>query len=116
MAFRIFRQVRKKSRLIKEQSLKQLFITERILQKSFKSTAVLDEVTNKNGSAVGVGSETESTNGHPDIDLTFSNCQEAYRSKTNLQLIRALFVFKLCSWTYLVDNNKLVSFVKLENL
>lgn len=46
------------------------------------------------------------SNGHPEIDLTFSNCAEAYRSKSNAQLFRAWFVLKLCSWSFLVDNNK----------
>ena len=99
MAFRIFRQVRKKSCLLNEDSFNQIFIR----QGRLKSTAVLEEATTKSDQ-----SETESRNGHPNIDLTFSSCQEAYRSKTNLHLLRAWLVLKLCSWTFLVDNNKAV--------
>ncbi|GAB1599583.1 proline dehydrogenase 1, mitochondrial-like [Argonauta hians] len=44
--------------------------------------------------------------GHPYVDLSFTNAKEAYRSKTNFELIRALLVFNLCSVRFLVDNNK----------
>lgn len=44
--------------------------------------------------------------GHPYVDLSFSNAEEAYRSKSNFEIIRSLLVFNLCSIKYLVDNNK----------
>ena len=102
MAYRIFRQVKKKSlRLaLSEKQIDQQFR----VQQNFKSTVVLNGVSQKNDTSV----ETKSSDGHPDIDLTFSSCSEAYRSKTNLQLFRAWFVLKLCSWSFLVDNNKVV--------
>ena len=106
MAFRIFRQVRKKPCLLNEESFNQIVIRQGKCKHRLKSTAVLDEATTKT-----VQSETESRNGHPNIDLTFSSCQEAYRSKTNLQLLRAWLVLKLCSWTFLVDNNKAVRII-----
>ncbi|XP_078277634.1 proline dehydrogenase 1, mitochondrial-like [Rhinoraja longicauda] len=36
----------------------------------------------------------------------FSNPREAYRSKTSAQLLRSLLVFRLCSYTLLVDRHK----------
>ena len=38
-------------------------------------------------------------------DLTFDNGQEAFRSKSNWEVLRAYLVFTLCSSTYLVENN-----------
>ena len=40
------------------------------------------------------------------VDLSFENTAEAYKSKTNFDLIRALLVFNLCSIRPLVDRNK----------
>lgn len=46
---------------------------------------------------------------HPkNIDLTFSNEHEAFRSKTTSELLRALIVFSGCSIPFLVNNNKQV--------
>lgn len=44
--------------------------------------------------------------GHPYVDLSFNNAEEAYRSKGNFEIIRSLLVFNLCSINYLVDKNK----------
>ncbi|XP_069135424.1 proline dehydrogenase 1, mitochondrial-like isoform X2 [Argopecten irradians] len=47
--------------------------------------------------------------GHPVLDLSFSCGKEAYRSKTTAELVRALFVFNMCSIPALVThNNKLL--------
>ena len=46
---------------------------------------------------------------HPDIDLTFENARESYRSKTTGEIVRALLVFNLCSVNFLVDNQKQVN-------
>uniref|UniRef100_A0A672FWM7 Proline dehydrogenase n=1 Tax=Salarias fasciatus TaxID=181472 RepID=A0A672FWM7_SALFA len=40
------------------------------------------------------------------IDIDFDNTQEAYKSKGNLELLRSLLVFKLCTIDVLVDKNK----------
>ena len=44
------------------------------------------------------------------LDLTFENAQEAYKSKTNGEIIRALTVFTLCGVKPLVTYNKEVCF------
>ena len=40
------------------------------------------------------------------IDLSFCNTEDAFRAKTNLELLRGYLVFQLCSINYIVDNNK----------
>ena len=40
------------------------------------------------------------------VDLGFSNAEEAFRSKTNRELLRGYLVFQLCTVNYLVDHNK----------
>uniref|UniRef100_A0A8C6LG38 Proline dehydrogenase n=1 Tax=Nothobranchius furzeri TaxID=105023 RepID=A0A8C6LG38_NOTFU len=43
------------------------------------------------------------------IQIDFDNTEEAYKSKGNLELLRSLLVFHLCSVDFLVDKNKEVS-------
>uniref|UniRef100_A0AAQ5WZF5 Proline dehydrogenase n=1 Tax=Amphiprion ocellaris TaxID=80972 RepID=A0AAQ5WZF5_AMPOC len=43
------------------------------------------------------------------IRIDFDNTQEAYRSKGNIELLRSLLVFKLCTIDVLVEKNKEVS-------
>jgi len=45
-----------------------------------------------------------------ELQLDFGNTQEAYRSKTFVELLRHYAVFKIFSYQLLVDNNKLVSY------
>ena len=45
------------------------------------------------------------------IDLTFENAREAYKSKTNGEIIRSLCVFNLCSIRYLVQKNEQVHYI-----
>lgn len=42
------------------------------------------------------------------VDVQFENAREAYKSKSNGQLLRALLVLNLCSVKTLVENNKQV--------
>ena len=44
------------------------------------------------------------------LDVTFSNAEEAFRSKKTWELVRALAVFNLCSVNFLVDNNREVCY------
>lgn len=40
------------------------------------------------------------------IRVDFDNTKEAYRSKDNIELLRSLLVFKLCTFDFLVEKNK----------
>ncbi|CAJ1070577.1 proline dehydrogenase 1%2C mitochondrial [Xyrichtys novacula] len=40
------------------------------------------------------------------IHIDFDNTQEAYKSKGNIELLRSLMVFKLCTFDFLVEKNK----------
>ena len=42
------------------------------------------------------------------IDLSLENAQEAYKNKSNLEILRALLVFSMCSIKPLVEYNKQV--------
>ena len=47
------------------------------------------------------------------IDLSFDNIQEAYKSKSNFELARAVLVYRLCSIDKIVDNQRvLLSFAE----
>lgn len=47
------------------------------------------------------------------LDITFEDAKAAFKSKTNLELIRAYVVYTLCSFETLVDNNmKLMKLAK----
>ena len=63
------------------------------------------------GSAPGsiVWHSLSSSHQHPELDLTFANGKEAYKSKKTSELVRALFVFNLCSVEALVNRQKEVS-------
>lgn len=43
------------------------------------------------------------------INIDFDNTQEAYKSKRNIELLRSLLVFKLCTIDLLVEKNREVS-------
>lgn len=70
--------------------------------RAVKSTAA-DAVAQDNaGPTVG-------TPGKDPLDITFENPKAAFKSKTNWELIRALIVYQICSFEYLVENNMQVS-------
>ena len=86
-----------------------------LLLHASKSTTVTENIQTKSESEafVETGSKAKTPDGHPEIDLTFSNAQEAFRSKSNSELLRALLVLRLCSISFLVDNNKKVKFIQI---
>jgi len=43
---------------------------------------------------------------HQKVEIDFDNTEEAYKSKNNMELLRSLLVFKLCTIDVLVDKNK----------
>lgn len=53
-------------------------------------------------------SQTKSVTNMPlnEVHIDFDNTQEAYKSKGNIELLRSLLVFKLCSIDILVEKNK----------
>ena len=65
--------------------------------------------TNNNYVSKGAWKSLTGNHQHPEIDLTFNNGQEAYKSKRNSEVIRALLVFNLCSLDVIVNNQKSVS-------
>ncbi|XP_060586851.1 proline dehydrogenase 1, mitochondrial-like [Ruditapes philippinarum] len=73
-----------------------------------KSTASADVASDENRtfSTVQTENKRKLDDGHPNIDLSFANPQEAYRSKTTGELLRAYFVFQLCSIPLIVTHNK----------
>ncbi|VVC94400.1 unnamed protein product, partial [Leptidea sinapis] len=40
-----------------------------------------------------------------DLDLTFSNSKEAFKSKKTSELVRAYLVYQICSINWIVENN-----------
>ena len=52
---------------------------------------------------------TTEANNRRKIDLSFEDSETAFKSKSNLQLLRGYLVFQLCSINFLVENQKTVS-------
>lgn len=67
-------------------------------QRAVKSTAANAIVQDNAATTVG-------TPGKDPLDITFEDSKAAFKSKTNWELLRALIVYQLCSFEYLVDNN-----------
>lgn len=44
----------------------------------------------------------------PKLDLSFEDCQTAFKAKSNFELLRGYLVFQLCSMNFLVENQKKV--------
>lgn len=57
----------------------------------------------------GGGDGTATTAASHEISVDFELTREAYKSKDSLELLRSLVVFKLCSYSILVDKNKEVN-------
>ena len=55
-------------------------------------------------------SQTAYTSKYGINDLTFEDCQLAYKSKKTSELLRALFVLKMCSYGVFVERSLQVSF------
>uniref|UniRef100_A0A8D3AI03 Proline dehydrogenase n=1 Tax=Scophthalmus maximus TaxID=52904 RepID=A0A8D3AI03_SCOMX len=58
------------------------------------------------GGQRGGGDGTATTAASHEISVDFELTREAYKSKDSLELLRSLVVFKLCSYSILVDKNK----------
>lgn len=44
-----------------------------------------------------------------ELDLTFSSPKDAFKSKKTSELVRAYFVYQICSINWVVENNDMVS-------
>lgn len=53
---------------------------------------------------VGAPATSDSKRKDP-LDITFEDAKAAFKSKTNLELMRAYVVYTLCSFNSLVENN-----------
>lgn len=84
---------------------------------SLKSDIKKEQKQWKSTSATVVGADTATHAAETEkfqrdeLDLTFENTKNAYKSKTTWELIRALTVLKLTTFDYLVENNQKVSFI-----
>lgn len=62
---------------------------------------------NKNQAATAM---TQKVGRKDPLDTSFNDPTAAFKSKTTFELVRAYFVYMLCSSEYLVENNMKVSF------
>lgn len=44
----------------------------------------------------------------PKLDLSFEDSKTAFKAKSNMELLRGYLVFQLCSFNFLIENNKTV--------
>lgn len=56
------------------------------------------------------------TNEKSKLDLTFENSQLAFKAKSSLDLLRGYLVFQLCSFNFLINNQKQVLVYLKNNL
>ncbi|CAB1320146.1 unnamed protein product [Coregonus sp. 'balchen'] len=83
-------------------------LSNRRAQSTVASTQADQDVNNREDAGAQSYSSRKSRNASssPKISIDFEQTQEAYKSKDNLELLRSLVVFKLCSYDLLVDKNK----------
>uniref|UniRef100_A0A673YUF2 Proline dehydrogenase n=1 Tax=Salmo trutta TaxID=8032 RepID=A0A673YUF2_SALTR len=74
-----------------------------LAQSTVASTQADQDVTNRESYS---SRKSRNASSSPKISIDFELTQEAYKSKDNLELLRSLVVFKLCSYDLLVDKNK----------
>lgn len=68
----------------------------------YKSTPAAASLVNENAA---VDTASQDDKDKDPLDLTFCDYRNAFKSKTNSELLRAMLVFHLCSIQPLVDNN-----------
>uniref|UniRef100_A0A4W5Q9A4 Proline dehydrogenase n=1 Tax=Hucho hucho TaxID=62062 RepID=A0A4W5Q9A4_9TELE len=83
-------------------------LSNRRAQSTVASTQSDQDVTNREdaGAQSYPSRKSRNASSSPKISIDFELTQEAYKSKDNLELLRSLVVFKLCSYDLLVDKNK----------
>lgn len=72
------------------------------------SDKLLDVERSKQGRRSVSASSAAPTTGKDPLDITFEDAKAAFKSKTNMELLRGYVVYQLCSIEYLVDNNKML--------
>jgi hypothetical protein len=115
----------KNAKIIQLLANKQLFSTLSPQNQNLLRQSILYEINNKRntsttstskGQAISITNlanenvQQASSNNHNQnkLDLSFEDSKTAFKSKTNLQLLRGYLVFQLCSFNILVDNQKAV--------
>jgi hypothetical protein len=84
------------------------------LRQISKNENIKQQHSNSLASSVDSIDDLKKTN-NKKFEINFENSEIAFKSKSNLDLLRGLLVFQLCSLNILVDNQHLVS-VDLKNV
>ena len=115
----------KNAKIIQLLANKQLFSTLSQQNQNLLRQSILYDINNKRntsttstskGQTISISNLTSenvqqaSSNNHNQnkLDLSFEDSKTAFKSKTNLQLLRGYLVFQLCSFNIIVDNQKAV--------
>lgn len=97
------------ARLLRHQQQSKLcrIALSRLNSKTFKSQA-FPATTNIHHLSTSTSNKVTNNTAAPvdELDLTFNNAKEAYRSKTTWEILRAYVIFQLCSVETLVDHNQ----------
>lgn len=88
-------------------SLKNDLKKEQYLSKQWKSTAAAPVVSADAGGSSAAEAEKYQKD---ELDLTFENAKDAYKSKSTWEIVRAIMVLKLTTSDFLVENNQKVRF------
>lgn len=75
-------------------------LSNRRAQSTVASTQADQDVTNRESYS---SRKSRNASSSPKISIDFELTQEAYKSKNNLELLRSLVVFTLCSYDLLID-------------
>lgn len=73
------------------------------------SSALSTTIQKPKNQATSVSATSQKTGRKDSLDVSFADPLAAFKSKTTFELIRAYFVYMLCSSEYLVENNMKVS-------
>ena len=120
----------KNAKIIQLLANKQLFSTLSQQNQNLLRQSILYDINNKRntsttstskGQTISISNLTSenvqqaSSNNHNQnkLDLSFEDSKTAFKSKTNLQLLRGYLVFQLCSFNIIVDNQKAVGVFNL---